>query len=196
MQPDCFNCCYENKKNGHYITENKKNNEEKQLNYIGWCSHENINNKNYYKSIIKKKIVHDEDEIKGHLDVITKYLNFITSLNNKHIHKKINVRKKIVLEELIFYSNGTLKRLCKVFNYIVDNFKSHKNFFLTEYRLLRLEKRVSIERICRNSLEMISKIEEIQEIFETILKVINKSATPIDKIFLKMMAYDENAGDD
>jgi hypothetical protein len=90
--------------------------EEKQLNYIGWCSHENINNKNYYKSIIKKKIVHDEDEIKGHLDVITKYLNFITSLNNKHIHKKINVRKKIVLEELIFYSNGTLKRLCKVFN--------------------------------------------------------------------------------
>ncbi len=129
----------------------------------------------------------EKDIIQRHLDTITKYVNFITSLNNKHIHKKINVRNKIVLDELIFYSDGTINSLCDAFNYILDNFKSHNSIFLTEYRLLRLKKKISVKRICRNSIKMISSIDKMKYILQIILKAQNNTATLGDKIIYTMM---------
>ena len=136
---------------------------------------------------------YDKDEIKANLDTITKYLYFIINLNNKYIHEKSNVRNELVLNELIYYSEGTLKRLCKAFDFILDNFKyPDNNYFLVLYRILRLGNMISIEKICRDSLEMISGIETIKEIFETILRVINNPATSEDKLYLQMMNADDD----
>ena len=128
---------------------------------------------------------YNKEEVETHLNVISKYYNYILSLFNKYGREKYTTLYKLMMKDLIYYSDGLLERLAKVFNYISNNFKD--NIFLTDYRLLKLEKRVTIAYICRRSALDISRIGHIKEILETVLRVINGSKEKGDKMYLKLM---------
>ena len=92
--------------------------------------------------------MYKKEEVETHLNIITKYLNFIISLNNKYIVAKINIRYKLIIQDLIYYTDENLLiRLCCAFNFIESNFKKTNNFFLLDYRYLRRKKIVSIKNI-------------------------------------------------
>jgi uncharacterized protein YuzB (UPF0349 family) len=112
---------------------------------------------------------YNKEEVEKHLNVITKYIDFITNLEQKYHAEKTKIRKKLVLRDLIYYSDGTFKSLCRVFNFIINNFKNTKNLFLLDYRCLRYCKMLSIDKICKNSLVRIDRIIEIKNILETII---------------------------
>ena len=74
--------------------------------------------------------MYDKEEVKTHLNIITKYLNFIISLNNKYIVAKIDIRNKLIIQDLVYYTDENLLiRLCCAFNFIESNFKNTYNFF-------------------------------------------------------------------
>ena len=130
--------------------------------------------------------MYDKEEVKTHLNIITKYLNFIISLNNKYIVAKINIRYKLIIQDLIYYTDENLLiRLCCAFNFIASNFKNTNNFFLLDYRRLRHCKMLSIDKICRSSLVRIDRIIELKNILETVLRVCNGSI--VDEIYLDML---------
>ena len=47
-------------------------------------------------------MIFEKEEVETHLDIITRYVNFIESLKEKYIHEKINIRNKLVLKDLIY----------------------------------------------------------------------------------------------
>ena len=124
----------------------------------------------------------NREEVETHLDIITGYLNFIVSLNEKYIYEKPNIRYKLVLKDLIYYSDGLLERLTNVFDYILRNFKNTENAFLL---CLELEKKPTIDKICRSSLIRIKDIGEIQTILKIVLRVIYKKPEFMDEIYLE-----------
>ena len=128
---------------------------------------------------------YNKEEVETHLNIITKYIDFITNLEQKYHAEKTNIRKKLVLRDLIYYSNGTFKSLCRVFNFIINNFKNTNNLFLLDYRCLRYCKMLSIDKICRSSLVRIDRIIEIKNILETVLRVCNGSI--VDEKCLDML---------
>jgi hypothetical protein len=131
---------------------------------------------------------YSKEEVKTHLNIITKYLNFIISLNNKYIVAKINIRYKLIIQDLIYYTDENLLiRLCCAFNFIESNFKKTNNFFLLDYRYLRQKKIVSIKNIGKKTLLRVDRITELKEILKTILRVISDSAEMMDEIYLKMI---------
>ncbi len=128
--------------------------------------------------------MYDKEEVKTHLNIITKYSNFIISLINKYIVAKINIRNKLIIQNLIYYTDEKLFiRLCYAFNFIESNFKNTNNFFLLDYICLRQCKMLSIDKICRSSLVRILEIVEIKNILETVLRSCNGSIA--DELFLE-----------
>ena len=131
--------------------------------------------------------MYDKEEVKTHLNIITKYLNFIKSLNNKYIVAEINIRNKLIIQDLIYYTDENLLiRLCCAFNFIASNFNNN-NFFLYDYKYLRQNKIVSIKNIGKKTLLRVDRITELKEILKTILRVISDSAEMMDEIYLKMI---------
>ena len=130
--------------------------------------------------------MYDKEKVKTHLNIITKYLNFIKSLNNKYIVAKINIRNKLILQDLIYYTDENLLiRLCCAFNFIESNFKKTNNSFLLEYKYLRLYRMLSIENIGKKTLQRVDRINELKNILETVLRSCNGSIT--DELALEMI---------
>ena len=129
---------------------------------------------------------YSKEEVETHLNIITKYLNFIISLNNKYIVAKINIRNKLVLQDLIYYTDENLLiRLCCAFNFIESNFKKTNNFFLLEYKYLRLHRMLSIENIGEKTLLKVDRVDELKNILKTVLRSCNGSIA--DELFLEMI---------
>ena len=129
---------------------------------------------------------YNKEEVETHLDIITGYLNCFVSLYDKYIHEKPNIRNKLVLKDLIYYSEGLLERLTGAFDYILFNFKNTDNIFLLNYICLTLQKKVTLEKICRGSLKQIRDIIQMKAILVSVLKVVNNEATDGDEIYLDM----------
>ena len=90
-------------------------------------------------------MIFEKEEVETHLDIITRYVNFIESLKEKYIHEKINIRNKLVLKDLIYYSDGLLERLTNVFDYIHCHFKNTGNLFLMDYICLKQSGKVKLD---------------------------------------------------
>jgi hypothetical protein len=130
--------------------------------------------------------MYDKEEVKTHLNIITKYLNFIISLNNKYIVAKINIRNKLIIQDLIYYTDeNLLMRLYCAFNFIESNFKKTNNFFLLDYRYLRQKKIVSIKNIGKKTLLRVDRVDELKNILKTVLRSCNGSIT--DELFLEII---------
>ena len=127
---------------------------------------------------------YNKEEVEKHLDIITGYYDFIKSLKEKYIHEKINIRNKLVLKDLIYYSNGSLERLTNVFDYIHCHFKNTSNLFLMDYICLKQSGKVKLDTICRESLNSIIYINKIKLLLETVLRFINDEFTFEDKMYL------------
>ena len=131
---------------------------------------------------------YSKEEVETHLDIITKYLNFILKLKFKYEGKKINVQNKSIIQDLIHYTDeNLLNRLCRVFNFIASNFKNTDNLFLLDYRYLRQKEIVTIKNIGKKTLLRVDRITELKDILQTILRVISDSAEMMDEIYLKMI---------
>ena len=129
---------------------------------------------------------YSKEEVETHLNIITKYLNFIISLNNKYIVAKINIRNKLIIQDFIYYTDENLLiRLCCAFNFIESNFKKTNNFFLLDYRYLRQKKIVSIKNIGKKTLLRVDRVDELKNILKTVLRSCNGSIT--DELFLEMI---------
>ena len=125
-------------------------------------------------------------EVEKHLQIVSKYIEFIVSLNHKYIYEKS--QKKFVLRDLIYYTDESLTiRLCKAFNFIVDNFKRTDNFFLCEYKCLRTLRKLNTYNICAYSLIDIIQIEDARHILEIVLRVMTDSEEIMDEAYLKMI---------
>ena len=129
-------------------------------------------------------MIFEKEEVETHLDIITRYVNFIESLKEKYIHEKINIRNKLVLKDLIYYSDGLLERLTNVFDYIHCNFKNTGNLFLMDYICLKQSGKVKLDTICRESLNSIIYINKIKLLLETVLRFINDEFTFEDEMYL------------
>jgi hypothetical protein len=130
--------------------------------------------------------MYDKEKVKTHLNIITKYLNFIISLNNKYIVAKINIRNKLILQDLIYYTDENLLiRLCCAFNFIESNFKKTNNSFLLDYKYLRLYRMLSIENIGKKTLLRVDRVDELKNILKTVIRSCNGSIT--DELALEMI---------
>jgi hypothetical protein len=130
--------------------------------------------------------MYDKEKVKTHLNIITKYLNFIISLNNKHIVAKINKRNKLIIQDLIYYTDENLLiRLCCAFNFIESNFKKTNNSFLLDYKYLRLYRMLSIENIGKKTLLRVDRVDELKNILKTVIRSCNGSIT--DELALEMI---------
>jgi hypothetical protein len=127
---------------------------------------------------------YNKEEVEKHLNIIGGYLDFIKSLINKYNNEKPKIKKKMILKDLIYYSDGLLNRLCSAFDFIIKNFRNTDNFFLLEYRVLKLCSQKTINKISKLSIERITDISNIKNILEINLKVINHKATHIEKLYL------------
>jgi hypothetical protein len=132
--------------------------------------------------------MYNKKEVETHLDIITKYLNFILKLKFKYEDKKINLNNKLILQDLIYYTDENLfNRLCRVFDFIIINFKNNDNLFLYDYKYLRQKKIVSMKNIGKKTLLRVDRITELKDILQTIFRVISDSAETMDEIYLKMI---------
>ena len=127
---------------------------------------------------------YNKEEVETHLDIISKYIDFIESLYNKYIYVKLNIRNKLVLKDLIYYSDGLLERLTNVFDYIHCHFKNTYNLFLMDYICLKQSGKVKLDTICRESLNSIIYINKIKLLLETVLRFINDEFTFEDEMYL------------
>ncbi len=114
--------------------------------------------------------MYNKKEVQTHLNIITKYLNFILKLKLKYEGEKINIRNKLIIQDLIYYTDENLfNRLCRVFDFIISNFNNN-NFFLYDYKYLRQNKIVSIKNIGKKTLLRVDRVDELKLILETFLK--------------------------
>ena len=116
--------------------------------------------------------MYNKKEVQTHLNIITKYLNFILKLKLKYEGEKINIQNKLIIQDLIYYTDENLfNRLCCVFDFIISNFNNN-NFFLYDYKYLRQNKIVSIKNIGKKTktLLRVDRVDELKLILETFLK--------------------------
>jgi hypothetical protein len=131
---------------------------------------------------------YNKEEVESHLNIVSKYIEFIVSLNNKYIHEGPYIQKKFVLRDLIYYTDESLTiRLCKAFNFIVDNFKKTGNFFLCEYSFLRENRKLNTANICGYSLINIGRVEDARHVLEIVLRVMNGTEELMEETYLKMI---------
>ena len=51
---------------------------------------------------------YNKEEVIKHLHLITKYSDFIISLNNKYIRVKRSLRNRLILNDLIYFTDDKL----------------------------------------------------------------------------------------
>lgn len=77
---------------------------------------------------------YNKEEVIKHLHIITKYSDFIISLNNKYIRVKGSLRNRLIINDLIYFTDDKLlEELKKALNYINNKFKNAGNIFLNIY---------------------------------------------------------------
>jgi hypothetical protein len=131
---------------------------------------------------------YNKEEVESHLNIVSKYIEFIVSLNQKYTHEEPHIKKKFVLRDLIYYTDESLTiRLCKAFNFIVDNFNKTGNFFLCEYFFLRESRKLNTSNICGCSLIHIGRVEDLRHILEIVVRVTNNPEDILGKLYLKMI---------
>ena len=129
---------------------------------------------------------YNKEEVEKHLNIVSKYIEFIVSLNHKYIYEKS--QKKFVLRDLIYYTDESLTiRLCKAFNFIVDNFKNTTNYFLMQYSFLRTNRKLNTREICLESVRSLRRIDDARHIIEIVLRVMTDSEEIMDEAYLKMI---------
>ena len=110
---------------------------------------------------------YNKEEVIKNLHLITKYSDFIISLNNKYIRVKRSLRNRLILNDLIYFNAG--------------------NIFLLDYSLLEKQSNFPKNEFYRNCINYTKSIIKIKDIFETILRVINNEPELMDEFYLKMI---------
>jgi hypothetical protein len=129
---------------------------------------------------------YNKEEVIKHLHLITKYSDFIISLNNKYIRVKRSLRNRLILNDLIYFTDDKLlNKLKQALNYINHKFKNAGNIFLLDYSLLKKQSNFPKNEFFRNCVNYTKSIINIKDIYETILRVVNNEPQLMDEIYLK-----------
>ena len=131
---------------------------------------------------------YNKEEVIKNLHLITKYSDFIISLNNKYICVKRSLRNRLILNDLIYFTDDKLlNKLKQALNYINYKFTNAGNIFLLDYRLLNLRSNFPKNEFFRNCVNYTKSIINIKDIYETILRVVNNEPQLMDEIYLEMI---------